>query len=163
MKNSNNIYVKDVTQRIFENLTELQSAVGEELGITDWLVIDQERMNCFAEVTGDHQWIHVDPEKSKAGPFGGTIASGYLTLSLIPHWVEQTFKVRGISGVLSYGLNKVRFTSPVPVGSRLCASITLSAFDDVPGGGQVTLTVIVKAEGQSKPVCVATVLMRFFI
>lgn len=148
--------------RIFESLSELSSAVGEELGTSDWVTIEQSRIDQFAEATGDHQWIHVDPEKAAQGPFGTTIAHGYLTLSLIPMLTWQIYEVRGISGALNYGLDKVRFPSPVPVGSKVRATAVLTAFDEVPGGGQAIVTTTIEIDGGSKPACVAATIVRFF-
>lgn len=148
--------------RIFESLSELSSAVGEELGTSDWVTIEQERIDQFAEATGDHQWIHVDPERAAAGPFGTTIAHGYLTLSLLPMLTWQIYDVRGISGALNYGLDKVRFPSPVPVGSRVRASAVLTSFDEFAGGGQAVVTCTIELDGGAKPVCVAATIVRFF-
>src|SRR3954463_8758803 len=117
---------------------QLHAKVGQELGVTDWLTITQERVNGFAEATGDHQWIHVDPERAKDGPFGGTIAHGYLTMSLGPVLLPQVVTVTGFSMALNYGLDKPRFPSPVPVGSKLRLSAKLAAVDDVAGGVQTT-------------------------
>lgn len=148
--------------RIFESLPALSSAVGEELGTSDWVTIEQSRIDQFAEATGDHQWIHVDPAKAADGPFGTTIAHGYLTLSLIPMLTWEIYEVQGISGALNYGLNKVRFPSPVPVGSRVRASAVLSSFEEVPGGGQAVVTTTIETEGGSKPACIAETIVRFF-
>lgn len=149
--------------RIFETLAELQTLVGQPLGHSDWITVDQPRVNAFAEATEDRQWIHVDPERAKAGPFGGPIAHGFLTLSLIPYFFETGFAVRETRMVVNYGLNKVRFTAPVPVGSRLRAAFRLLAMDDVAGGAvQLTVEVAVEAEGVSKPVCVAESLARHY-
>lgn len=148
--------------RIFESLTELGSAVGEELGQSEWIQIDQDRIDAFAEATGDHQWIHTDPEKAKAGPFGTTIAHGYLTLSLLPMLTWQSYEVRGVAGALNYGLDKVRFPSPVPVGSRLRSTSTLTSFDTFEGGAQAVVTCTIEIEGGQKPACVAATIVRFF-
>jgi acyl dehydratase len=148
--------------RIFENLTELQAAVGEELGTSDWVEIDQARIDQFAEATGDHQWIHTDPEKAAAGPFGTTIAHGYLTLSLLPMLTWQSYKVEGVAGALNYGLDKVRFPNPVPVGSKVRSSSVLTSFDEIPGGGQAVVTCTIEIEGVAKPACVAATIVRFF-
>ena len=148
--------------RTFASLQDLQAAVGEELGSSDWLEIDQERINQFAEATGDHQWIHTDPEKAASGPFGTTIAHGYLTLSLLPKLTWEIYEVQGISGALNYGLNKVRFPSPVPVGSKVRATAVLTSFEEVPGGGQAIVTCTIETEGGSKPACVAETIVRFF-
>ncbi len=148
--------------RTFESLTDLQSAVGEVLGTSDWVLVDQDRVNQFADATGDHQWIHVDPAKAAEGPFGTTIAHGYLTLSLLPMLTWQIYTVNGISGALNYGLDKVRFPSPVPVGSKVRATAELTAFDEFPGGGQAVVTCTIETEGGSKPACVAATIVRFF-
>jgi acyl dehydratase len=149
--------------RIFTSVDDLKSAVGEQLGYTDWLDIDQKRIDLFAEATGDHQWIHVDPEKAAAGPFGTTIAHGYLTLSLLPLFGPQLLSVEGVKMGVNYGTNKVRFPAPVPVGSRLRATGTISAVDDVPGGAQVTVAFTVEREGGDKPVCVAESVARYYV
>src|SRR2546430_10857393 len=120
--------------RIFASVDELREAVGEELGPTGWMEIDQKRIDLFAEATGDHQWIHVDPEKAAKGPFGTTIAHGYLTLSLIPSFLPELIAVEGVTMGVNYGVNKVRFPSPVPVGSRLRASAQVAQVSDVPAG-----------------------------
>ena len=146
--------------RIFASADELRAAVGEQLGYSDWLEVDQKRIDLFADATGDHQWIHVDPEKAAAGPFGTTIAHGYLTLSLLPLFGPQLISVEGVKMGVNYGTNKVRFPAPVPVGSRLRATATISDVTDVPGGVQVTVAFTVEREGGDKPVCVATVLIR---
>ena len=149
--------------RIFASLDELKGAIGEQLGTSDWLEIDQKRIDLFAEATGDHQWIHVDPEKAAGGPFGTTIAHGYLTLSLLPILVPQLMTVEGVRMGINYGTNKVRFPSPVPVGSRLRATGTVSDVTEVAGGFQLTLTVTVEREGGEKPVCVAESVSRFYL
>lgn len=149
--------------RIFETLADLQALVGQPLGHSDWITVDQARVNAFAEATEDRQWIHVDPERAKAGPFGGPIAHGFLTLSLIPYFFETGFSVRETRMVVNYGLNKVRFTAPVPVGSRLRAAFKLLALDEVAGGAmQLTVEVAVEAEGFGKPVCIAESLARHY-
>jgi len=141
--------------RTFANLDELTAAKGEHLGTGDWLEITQERIDTFADATGDHQWIHVDAEKAKAGPFGATIAHGYLTLSLIPMLGKQIYTVTGISMGINYGLGKVRFPAVVAVGSRVRASIELVDVVDKPQGKQVTVRTTVEIEGGDKPACVA--------
>ncbi|MGA5204301.1 MaoC family dehydratase [Streptomyces variegatus] len=148
--------------RIFTSVDDLKSAVGEQLGYTDWLDIDQKRIDLFAEATGDHQWIHVDPEKAAAGPFGTTIAHGYLTLSLLPLFGPQLITVEGVKMGVNYGTNKVRFPAPVPVGSRLRATATISAVDEVTGGVQVAVAFSVEREGGDKPVCVAESVARYY-
>ncbi len=141
--------------RTFTDLDQLADAVGEELGTTDWMEVTQERVNQFAEATGDHQWIHVDEERAKAGPFGGTIAHGYLTLSLLPHFNQQLLEVQTDGPKLNYGLNKVRFPTPVRVGARIRCSATLAALTDVPAGKQMVTRYTIEIEGEPKPACVA--------
>ncbi|MEE4594622.1 MaoC family dehydratase [Streptomyces sp. DSM 41524] len=148
--------------RIFTSPDELRSAVGEELGPSDWLEIDQKRVDLFADATGDHQWIHVDPEKAAAGPFGTTIAHGYLTLSLLPLFTPQLLRVEGVRMGINYGVNKVRFPSPVPVGSRLRATGRIVEAAEVKDGLQMTLTVTLEREGADKPACVAESVVRFY-
>ncbi len=141
--------------RVLNGLEELQAAVGEHLGYSDWVEIDQKRIDLFAEATGDHQWIHVDPEKAKAGPFGSTIAHGYLTLSLIPMLVWQVYTVEGTKMGVNYGSNKVRFPAPVPVGSRVRAGVELVSVTPGGGGQQVVARVTIEREGGDRPACVA--------
>ncbi|MFR9754197.1 MaoC family dehydratase [Streptomyces sp. TR06-5] len=148
--------------RVFTSVEELRSAVGEELGTSDWLEVDQKRIDLFAEATGDHQWIHVDPDRAAEGPFGHTIAHGYLTLSLLPVLVPQILRVDGVRMGINYGVNKVRFPAPVPVGSRLRARAVVTEVEDVEGGVQLTTAVTVEREGEQKPVCVAESVSRFF-
>ncbi|MEU7379331.1 MULTISPECIES: MaoC family dehydratase [unclassified Streptomyces] len=149
--------------RIFTSPEELRAAVGEPLGYTDWLEIDQKRIDLFADATGDHQWIHVDPERAAAGPFGTTIAHGYLTLSLLPVFGPQLIEVRGVRMGVNYGTNKVRFPAPVPVGSRLRSTAVITGVDEVPGGAQVTVAFTVEREGGDKPVCVAESVVRYYL
>ena len=147
--------------RVFDTLSELQPLVGQMLGTSDWVSIEQERVNLFAEATGDHQWIHTDPERAAQGPFGAPIAHGFLTLSLLPTFFESGFEVRQTRMGVNYGLNKVRFPAPVPVGSRLRAHFKLLDFQPIDqGGAQITIEVTVECEGQSKPVCVAESITR---
>ncbi|MEV1022646.1 MaoC family dehydratase [Streptomyces sp. NPDC050264] len=148
--------------RVFKDADELKAAVGEQLGHTDWVGIEQERIDRFAEATGDHQWIHVDPERAKAGPFGTTIAHGYLTLSLLPLFGPQLIAVEGVKMGVNYGTNKVRFPAPVPVGSRLRATAKITSVEDVPGGVQVSVAFTVEREGGEKPVCVAESVSRYY-
>jgi acyl dehydratase len=145
-----------------DGIEGLKERVGQHLGYSDWHEVTQEQVNLFADATGDHQWIHVDVERAKAGPFGGPIAHGYLTLSLTPTLLDEVLSVTGISMGINYGLNKLRFPAPVPVGSRLRAGAQLAAVEDVSGGVQVTLTVTYEIEGGTKPVCVAEVLFRYY-
>ncbi|MFD8326709.1 MaoC family dehydratase [Streptomyces lydicus] len=149
--------------RVFGSLDELRGAVGEELGTSDWLEVDQKRVDLFADATGDHQWIHVDPEKAAAGPFGTTIAHGYLTLSLLPALVPQLMRVDGVKMGINYGTNKVRFPATVPVGSRVRATARIADVTEVPGGVQLTTVVTIEREGGEKPVCVAETVSRFYL
>ncbi|MFD9073043.1 MaoC family dehydratase [Streptomyces lasiicapitis] len=150
--------------RIFTSADELRAAVGEQRGHSDWLEIDQKRIDLFADATGDHQWIHVDPQKAAAGPFGTTIAHGYLTLSLLPALVPQVMRVEGMKMGLNYGTNKVRFPSTVPVGSRVRATAVLAAVEPTKDDGvQVTARVTVEREdGGEKPACVAESVSRYY-
>ena len=144
-----------------ETLNDLASYVGKELGTSSWVDVDQDRINAFADATDDHQWIHVDAERAKDGPFGGTIAHGYLTLSLlIPMWAD-ILKVGDVHTVLNYGLNKVRFPSPVPSGSKIRARATLAAFDAIPGGAQLAVDILVERQDGGKPACVAQLVLRY--
>lgn len=147
--------------RTFENLAALAACVGQDVATSEWITVTQEQVNLFADATGDHQWIHVDPQKAAAGPFGTTIAHGFLTLSLLPRFFESSFDISGSRLGVNYGLNKVRFTAPVPVGSRLRAHMHLLAAEPVDGNGvQLTWRVTVEREGEAKPVCVAESLVR---
>ncbi|REG50579.1 acyl dehydratase [Paraburkholderia sp. BL6669N2] len=149
--------------KYYESIEALKPLVGESIGISDWLVIDQHRINLFADSTGDHQWIHVDVERARSGPFGMPIAHGLLTLSLLPAFLATAFEVRGIGSALNYGLNKVRFAAPVPVNSRLRAQFRLVEWDPLgTTGAQIKLEMIVEIDGQSKPACVAESIVRFF-
>jgi len=147
---------------IFNTPSELKAAVGKQLGHSDWLEITQGRINLFADATGDHQWIHVDPERAKKGPFGAPIAHGYLTLSLVSLFLPQIVEVRGISMGVNYGTDKVRFPAPVPVGSRVRGSGELLAVEEVKGGVQATVRVTVEIEGKDKPACVVDTISRFY-
>ncbi len=142
-------------------LEELRNHVGQRLGASAWHEVTQEQVAMFADATGDHQWIHLDQERAAAGPFGGTIAHGFLTLSLGPMLVHEVFEVADASMGINYGLNRVRFPAPLPVGSRVRADVTLAALDEVPGGLQATLAVTFEREGGGKPVCVAEWLVRY--
>jgi len=141
--------------RTFNGLDEFEQAVGSHLGHSDWHTVTQEQIDLFAEATGDHQWIHTDPEKAAEGPFGTTIAHGYLTLSLIPKLAWQIYTVEGLRMGVNYGANKVRFPAPVPVGSRIRAGAELVELTRGPNGAQATVRVTVEREGGDKPVCVA--------
>jgi acyl dehydratase len=149
--------------RVFKGVDELRAAVGSQLGVSDWVTVDQSQIDTFADATLDHQWIHVDEERAKAGPFGGTIAHGFLTLSLLPHLVGQTYRVEGTKMGVNYGLNRVRFTSPVPVGSKVRGNIELVDVADVSGGVQMTTKVTVEIEGSERPALVAEWLTRQYV
>ena len=149
--------------RVFNGVDELKAAVGEQLGTSDWLTVDQKQIDTFAEATGDHQWIHVDVEKAKGGPFGGTIAHGYLTLSLLPVFSAQVYKVENVKMGINYGLNKVRFTSPVPVNSRVRGSFELLEVSEVKDSLQVVNKVTVEIEGSERPACVAEWVGRLYL
>ena len=148
---------------IIKSVDELKSLIGKHLGFSDYRTITQEQVNIFADATGDHQWIHLDVERAKAGPFGGPIAHGYLTLSLGPVFLPQIFGVEGVAMGVNYGTNKVRFPSPVPVGSNLRAGVKLLNVEDVTGGVQVTLETTFEVEGAKKPSCVAEVVFRYYL
>ena len=147
--------------KTFQTLPDLAACVGQEVAVSDWITITQQQVNLFAEATGDHQWIHVDPEKAAAGPFGGAIAHGFLTLSLLPRFFESSMEIIESRMGVNYGLNKVRFMAPVPVGSRVRASMKLLSAEPIDGNGlQMAWEVTVEREGAAKPVCVAESLVR---
>lgn len=149
--------------RIINGVAELQSLVGEHLGYSEWMEITQERVNLFADATGDHQWIHVDPERAaKESPFGGPIAHGYLTLSLGPVLMPDVVITTGFKMGVNYGCNKVRFMSPVPVGAKLRLGVTLLAVETIPGGVQCAYNFSFEVEGAAKPSCVAEVIFRMY-
>ncbi len=148
--------------RTITGLDELKAAEGEVLGTSDWHEVTQKDVDTFADVTGDHQWIHVDVDRAKDTPFGGTIAHGYLTLSLGPSLNNQVFKMEGFAFALNYGLNKVRFPAPLPVGQKVRMRATLTAAEDIPGGLQITTTATFETENGDKPVCVAESLARVY-
>jgi len=148
---------------IFNTPAELRAAVGKQLGSSEWLTIEQDRVNLFADATGDHQWIHVDPERAKAGPFGACIAHGYLTLSLVNMFLPQIIEVRGVRMGVNYGADKVRFPAPVPVGSRVRGSGELVSAEEVKGGAvQAVVRVTVEIEGGDRPACVVDTISRFY-
>ncbi len=151
-------------QRVIDDVAELRRLVGQEVGISDWIAVTQERINAFAEVTEDCQWIHCDAERARVeSPYGTTIAHGYLTLSLLGHLLSQAVQVRGrFSRRINYGLNRVRFPAALPAGGRIRARFTLQAVEDVPDGWQITWVVTVECEGQHKPVMVAESLSRLY-
>ena len=148
--------------RTISGLDELKQAEGQDLGTSDWHEVTQEAIDAFADVTGDHQWIHVDRERAKETPFGGTIAHGYYTLSLAPMFMERIFSLDGFAFAVNYGLNKVRFPAPLPVGSRVRMHARLAALDDIAGGAQMNVEVTFEREGGEKPVCVAETLARVY-
>ena len=148
--------------RTITGLEELKQAEGEELGVSAWHEVSQKDIDAFADATGDHQWIHVDPKRAKETPFGGTIAHGYYTLSLAPMLTDEVVKMDGFAFAVNYGLNKVRFPAPVPVGSKVRASAKVAKLEDVPGGAQMTLELTFEREGGEKPVCVAETLVRVY-
>ncbi len=147
---------------IFETPDELLAAVGKPLGTSDWLEIRQDRIDRFADATGDHQWIHVDPERAKSGPFGKCIAHGYLTQSLVNLFLPQIVEVRGISMGVNYGADRLRFPAPVPVGSRVRGRAELLRAEAVAGGVQATIRVTVEIEGESRPGCVIDTISRYY-
>ena len=146
--------------RTFEHLSDLQPLVGQDIGVSDWITVDQQRINLFADATGDHQWIHLDDERAAKGPFGTTIAHGFLTLSLLPEMSASALEVRDTRMGVNYGLGRVRFPAPVPAGSRLRGHFRLTAFDPLDGGAQLTMEVTMEREGTTKPVCVAESIAR---
>lgn len=147
--------------KVFNDLSELVAAQGSELGPTDWLEVTQERVNVFADATDDHQWIHIDAEKAANGPFGGTIAHGLLTLALVPHFSHQLYAVKGISLAVNYGYDKVRFITPVKVGSNIRARGVLTAVKELEGAAQATTTVTIEIEGADKPAAVVEQIIRY--
>jgi acyl dehydratase len=149
--------------RTFAHLAELAALEGREVGASDWVVVDQARIALFAQATGDAQWIHVDPVRAAAGPFGTTVAHGFLTLSLLSELAAAAFTIADVRMGLNYGLDRVRFPAPVPVDSRLRALCALKKFEPIEGGAQLTLAVTVEREGGAKPVCVAEWVTRHFV
>ncbi len=148
--------------RIYESLDALRAAVGEHAGYSNWHEITQERIDLFARATGDHQWIHIDPERAASGPFGTTIAHGYLTLALIPVLTTEVWSVSGLTMAINYGLNRVRFPSPVPVDSRVRGGFVVKSVDDIPGGLQLVNEITIEREGGGKPCCVAETVSRLY-
>jgi acyl dehydratase len=144
------------------SIADLPGLIGAEVGVSDWLEVSQERVNLFADATGDHQWIHIDPVRAAEGPFGQTIAHGYLTLSLLPVLLATVIRVQGVGMGVNYGTNKVRFTSPVLVGSQIRAGATLASVEEITGGAQVALDVTVEMKDAAKPSCVAQVVYRYY-
>ena len=149
--------------KTFQTLAELSALAGTDITVSDWITITQEQVNQFAQATGDHQWIHVDVEKARAGPFGGPIAHGFLTLSLIPQFFQSSMTIVEMRMGVNYGLNKVRFMAPVPVGSRLRARLKLLKSEPIDNGGsQMTWEVAIEREGSVKPACVAESVARYY-
>ena len=147
----------------FTGIDDAKAKLGQEIGLSDWMLIDQERVNVFAQVTGDEQWIHVDVERAKReSPFGGPIAHGYLTLSLLAKFAGECIEVEGIKLAVNYGLNRVRFASPVNVGSRVRARFVLAQVEDIAGGAQVIWQVTIEIEGKEKPACAAEMVVRWY-
>jgi acyl dehydratase len=149
--------------KTFEHLSDLQALVGQPLGTSEWLTIDQDRIDRFARATDDLQWIHIDAQRAAAGPFGTTIAHGFLTLSLLPVFFESAFEIADARMGVNYGLNRVRFTAPVPVGSRLRAHFQLLSYEPIQGGAQLVAQASIEREGVDKPVCVAESITRRYL
>ena len=149
-------------QTRYAQLTDLQSLVGQDIGCGDWMAVDQARIDLFAQATGDHQWIHTDPARAASGPFGVTVAHGFVTLSLLPALFESGFAIDDVRMGINYGLNRVRFMSPVRVGSRVRGAFKLQAYEPLPGGAQLTVQVTIELEGSNKPACVAESLTQRF-
>jgi acyl dehydratase len=145
-----------------DGLEKFHDLVGQQIGYSEWQTITQEQVNLFADATDDHQWIHVDPEAAKAGPFGGPIAHGYLTLSLAPILLNKVLVINGMTFGINYGANKVRFPSPVPVGAQLRMGVTVASTEDVEGGVQVVFDLVMEVKDAPKPACVAQVVYRYF-
>lgn len=149
--------------KTLQSLAELPELVGHEVAVSDWFTVTQEQVNLFADATGDHQWIHVDKERAAKGPFGTTVAHGYLTLSLLPKLAESALKVDDVRMGVNYGLNRVRFPAPVPSGSRIRARLKLLAYEPIDGGAQLVMQVTMEREGSDKPVCVAETVSRRYL
>jgi acyl dehydratase len=149
--------------KVYEKLSDLQALTGRVLGVSDWFPIDQARIDQFATVTGDEQWIHVDPLRAAAGPYGSTVAHGHLTLSLVPVMVRSAFKIVDVRMTVNYGLNRVRFPAPVHAGSRVRGHFKLMAFEPIAGGAQIVVEVTTEREGHPKPVCVAESVARHYV
>jgi acyl dehydratase len=147
----------------FPTLSSLRERVGHELAVGDWLTVDQATIDKFADATGDHQWIHIDKERAAKGPFGTTVAHGYLTLSLLPKLAESALKVDDVRMGVNYGLNRVRFPAPVPSGSRIRARLKLLEYEPIDGGAQLVMQVTMEREGSDKPVCVAETVSRRYL
>jgi acyl dehydratase len=148
--------------KIFESVAAFRTSQGEHLGYSDWHVITQDRVNAFAEATGDHQWIHVDPAAAAHGPFRGTVAHGYLTLALIPMLAVEVFQVDGVRMGVNYGLNRVRFPAPLPTGSSVRAGVRPLSIEDIDGGVHIVNEVTIERAGGDKPCCVAETVVRYY-
>jgi acyl dehydratase len=148
--------------RTITGLAELKDTEGDVLGTSEWHEVTQKDIDTFADVTGDHQWIHVDVERAKQTPYGGTIAHGYYTLSLAPRFTQQIMRLEGFAFAVNYGLNRVRFPAPLPVGDRVRMTAKLANLEDIPGGAQITLELTFEREGGGKPVCVAETMARLY-
>jgi acyl dehydratase len=149
--------------KTFQHLADMEGFVGKELGSSEWLLIDQPRVNLFADATDDHQWIHLDAERAKSGPFGATIAHGFLTLSLLPAMLETSYAFADVRMTINYGLGRVRFPAPVKVGGRVRGHMTLKRYEQIDGGAQLTIEASIECEGTPKPVCVAESLLRYYV
>lgn len=147
----------------YQHLADLAALVGQDLGVSDWMWIEQSRINAFADATSDHQWIHIDPQRAADGPFKVPIAHGFLTLSLLPKMFETAFAVDDVRMGVNYGLNKVRFTTPVPAGSRVRGHFKLLAYESLQGGAQMTVLATIELEGANKPACVAETVTRRYV
>jgi acyl dehydratase len=147
--------------RVFETLEDLALAAGTELGVSEWHTVTQRQIDAFADATGDHQWIHVDPARAAAGPFGTTVAHGFMSLALIPMLTRETYGVDGVRFAINYGANRVRFPAPLPCNAEVRARVRLETTDDVPGGLQVVTHVEIEVKGGEKPCCVAELVTRF--
>lgn len=147
--------------QVFKGLDELATAAGTELGPTEWLEVDQERVNLFADATDDHQWIHVDPARASDGPFGGTIAHGLLTLSLLPRFMHELYRVDDVAMAINYGFDKVRFITPVPVGAKVRARSTISSVTTLDNAAQATVVTTVEVDGAQKPAAVIESIVRY--
>jgi acyl dehydratase len=150
------------TQVVFNGIDDLKSRVGDEIGVSEWREITQADVDAFAEVTGDDQWIHVDPERAKETPFGGTIVHGFFTVALAPRFSYDLWTIENIAFALNYGLNKVRFPAPFPVGQKVRMRVSIQSVDDIPGGAQLTVVNTFEVEGGAKPVCVAEQVSRLY-
>ena len=151
-----------MSKTVYAHLADLQALVGREFGTSDWLTVEQSRIDLFAQATGDHQWIHVDPQRAAAGPFGATVAHGFLPLSLLPPLFEGAFEIADVKMGINYGLNRVRFPAPVRVGSRLRGRFVLLSYEPLPGGAQLVVEATIELEGSDKPACVAESVTRRF-